>query len=210
MVIYHNCDTLTLGALIHCLSTEDYRPIIQKGKPAPSDLKVAWEILYSEYLALINNKNASYEIILSCEVQSLFCRYISCSRAVEILYLIPDDEITMNMLRSEGFKITYDPKNISSVKIVLGKCTPRLKRIAFEYEDKKAMLEKLQDNAVSETKTTRAIFTHTLAILARFQSCAVIHPKDITVAQYAAILNQYMEHCAAMEQNLNDGRRANK
>ncbi len=197
MVIYHNCDTLKLGALIHCICTGDYKPIIQAGKPTDLELITAWEVLYSEYLSLINHKEASYEIILTCEVQALFCRYISISRGIEHLYQIADPVI-IEMLEREGY-IVSDVSNRDAYFLSLKKCASRLKRLAYEYEDKKAMLSKLSESAKNETKTPKAIFTHTLAVLARFQHCAVIHPKDITVAQYAAILNQYMEHCAAME-----------
>jgi hypothetical protein len=178
---------------------EDITPLIISGKPPLEVLQQAWLKIYIEYIDYSQNADMAYAQRLQRDIVLLRARLLKVEYCVRYLALQHDDDLVAE-LRKLNFRFKFNPEikdqYLQDLKGVIQRCSSW----QLQLEMKEAELKAYQDKNKGE-KPDRIYFTKILARLAEFNHFR-IDPKITTVAEFAIMKNNYIEHCNEIKKQL--------
>ncbi len=205
--LHNNCSTLPLSNFIEIVLHGDLRWLVRGGNPSLNELSAAWDKILEEYVSLVKtNKSDSifelYKKIKYTEWQIVFVD--KCIYALKILY---DEEIA-DLLNQRGFGIVQHSedwqaylKSLYAIEMSAKILVVLLNQYNAEYK----LVDKEQgapDNASAEDQRFR--YEKELAMLSKYQGQRIIK-EIITVMEYAAIINNYLEEQKSNKKTIKDG-----
>jgi hypothetical protein len=195
---YHqSCETFLYWDMVKIMVDKDYTRLTISGAPTTSDLKLAFEVILQEYVALIHTEKSDsivscYLKMVSCETKMTFLEnaltYLkACEWDEEIaerIALFGYDYIQPLEDRNEYLKQIYIAQNEIKVLVIM-------------YNEYKAEYMSLVKVDGDTQERSLIDYEEELAILGRFQSDR-IDKKVTTVMEFVAILNNYIKYNNAL------------
>lgn len=205
--LHHSCSTLPLSLFIEIILEGDLRWLIISGNPSQEQLDSAWQNIVEEYTSLIKTEKSDsiFELFKKIKIAEWQLSFIEKSvLALKFQY----DEDIASWLGDQGFgqvekssdreiylKSLYRIETGARMLIVM------LNQYHAEYK----LLNEKSDQDIDEPANKRARYEKEIAMLSRFQGYRIIKEK-ITVLEYCAIINNYLEECRQSKKEAKDGR----
>ncbi len=193
MKIHTSCSTLLLSDYIACQVSGDLTRLIIEGMPTPEQLQQAWQQICQEFFDLSEDKQASFELTLLKDIETLNLKIIIIQQSVELLqgYEIPQ---LIEILRKMGFNFPFDSDNETKYLADLKRVLSRAKVFVLELNEKQSQLALISKSKESSQEVSIKYYDKILAILSQHMKYNIDETK-ITVGRYAAALNLYIAHC---------------
>ncbi len=184
--LYRTCDETPLSVFIKCVVDGDLSALIIEGSPAVEDLAEAWAMLYGEYLDLINSGEHKYVLSLQKEIAILDNEIQMIELCLYVLTIGYVEEID-EFLKTLDVYTDLDPLNPSYYQKIKA-ANDSLAQRRMELKIKTNEYQNYLKNNETRTEVTRRYFTKTLLDIAKHRGIATIKPANITVEEYAIML----------------------
>lgn len=194
--LHQSCSTLPLHNFWEILIDGDLRWLIINGNPSEDQMRNAWEGIGEEYMGLINNPKAQSIFLLSKKIEQAEWQKEFIEKSIKALKFQYDSDIA-DWVSELGYGIveystnreTY-LKSLISIELSAKTLIVLLNQYRAEYEFYK---EKAGETVSNQSPAERRFsYAKEIALLSRFQGQRLIKEK-ITVLEYCAIINNYLE-----------------
>lgn len=195
---YKDCFELPLFNWVKRIIDNDNKWLVKSGNPGALD--ELWLKMKGQYQDLLKDTDSSHIFDLTRDITTFSYKVFIIKSIINQLRLKRNEEL-INILKTEfGFRLKYD-----DLEKDLNRSLSIIKSTEVQIERKKA--EKKSMTNTAETKEwTEFDYIEQLSELSKFQGAGVIHIKQISVAEYVALLNRFKAYCAMMEEQLNPNR----
>jgi len=204
-VLLHQCDQLPLDKFITALITGDYSVLVVSGQFTKAQLQTAWDNIYYEYLQ-ISWRPAGTEYFIKLQSDEALLRDEVLTIELAIYYLSPALAPYANAyypriiegLKRYGYKITQpaDGNYTQQLKVLNNKLIPKRLRLKVLQQQ----IDDYYNKNIKAEKPSAENFYSVLRKLSRYMGYA-IRVTDITVAEYAGLLNDYMRELETQNAN---------
>lgn len=188
--LHKSIKTLTYESFIQIITGEDLGPLIISGEPPIDELVSAWDNISEEYGAAIKTHRSKSVF----EAYKKFVRLESQMKLIDasLFYLTHEyDEEIAQILADNGYYHVQPNDNreeylrqLKIVKTQAGTLVVMLNQAAANYK-------LLASDSELKAERDYQSFLDELAILSEHQGYA-LRPKEITVAEYCAVVNNFM------------------
>ena len=193
---------MTLDKFIICVCDENYHVLVKRNGVNESQIKQAWEKIYDEYLTIIKDREQSYIMNLSREINLLEFKVNIINYCVNILDIqnsLGDetDEEIVNVIRQfvPVFGEFNDTDRIEYVK-KLQQIINNSKRFIIELENKEIEFDKLMPKTKQSIK--REYFDRLISQVSKYVKYQ-ISKYTISVTEFANLVadlrtyNEYLQ-----------------
>lgn len=183
---FNSCSELPLYNFIKILTNKDYRNLIRFGYPSKTELSRAWELIFSEYNNISENKQSTYLLTLLREYYSIPNKLAIIQTIVDNLALRHDPDL-VSCLRALGFRHKYEPGDglLNDLKITVTQAKGLMLKYRALYDDLERLQQKSKDAEPND-------YDLILAQLSKWQGFR-IDTKKTTVSEFVAIVKLFKE-----------------
>ncbi len=203
--LHQSCSSLPLSNFLEILITGDLRWLIRDGVPTEAEISEAWTAILEEYGTHVRTEKSDSVFACWKRIKKLQADLQFIEKSVMVLKHQYDEEIA-EWLSSKGFGLVeystdrekylrslYAIETASKTLVVL------LNQTETEYQSMTA--GQADDTSTPEEKRMR--YEKEIAILGKFQGFRIVKEK-ITVLEYCAILNNYIEESNRLKKQMQD------
>lgn len=208
-VLHLNCSTLPLSNFIEILISGNLRWLIINGHPTQEELSQVWDDILQEYVSLVKTDKADTIFSLYKKIKITEWQLVFIEKSVMALKIQYDEEIAID-LSNLGFGevIKTEDKNIylSSLYSIETSAKMLIVLLNQYYAEYKSMNADTAAESVNMSDAERRfIYEKELSHLSKFQGFRIIKEK-ISVLEYCAIVNNYLEEIKIQRKGVKDGR----
>lgn len=208
-VLHLNCSTLPFSNFIEILINGNLRWLIINGHPTPDELSQAWDDILQEYVSLVKTDKADTIFSLYKKIKITEWQLIFIEKSVMALKMQYDEEMAID-LGNLGFGevIKSEDKNIYLGSLYAIETSAKMLIILLNqyHAEYKAMNADTTVEAGNMSDAERRfMYEKELSHLSKFQGFRIIKEK-ITVIEYCAIVNNYLEEIKRQKRGVKDGR----
>lgn len=194
---HRSCATLTYDRFVEILLNGNLRWLIIAGHPTEAELAQAWAEIISEYSDTLKTDKSESVFALYKKLVRTQWQLSFVDKAVMALKIRYDEDIAI-ALNQLGYNLV-EPKQSwdEYLKQLYGIQTEAKLLIVLlnQYQNEYNLLS---GNSGQATARGMVDFERELSVLSRFQGYR-IDKKGITVLEYCAIVNNYLEHCRHLQ-----------
>lgn len=208
---FRDIDELPLDRFISIICAPDEDPdqprdlslLIKTGEPAREDLESAWIAIFLQYVDASRDSKTRFKIALAREIAILEARLSQIESLLFLLQTLRVQE-AVDILRSKGNEdLVFPADNIDQYFEDLNLARNRSREIKIDLELK--IIERNEfnksENLEINKRADKASFLNILARIATFKKVAVIRTSEITVAEFCAMLAEYLDTNKAVSTN---------
>lgn len=206
--LHRECRTLPLNRFIEIMVTGDLRQLIISGTPTIMDLADAWSEIIEEYVSLVKTDKADsvFELFKKIKYTEWLIAFIDkCLLGLKLQY---DTDIA-EWISARGYG-TIQPstdrevylRSIYGIETGAKTLIVLLNQYTAEYKAVQTEKEELDDNQSEAEKRFR--YQKEIALLGKYQGQR-IRPEEITVFEYAAVINNYLQEQKIRKKEVKDG-----
>lgn len=214
--LYLTLDELPLDKFIVCVCDEDLTALVKDKKDIPNvtpeELITTWNDLFLDYVDLSKEAQTRYRITLKRDIALFTSRVQRIESALVILgtplFIKRLADIVQEI---KGFEdITLDPTDMDKYFSDLQLIRDRSREMKIDADLKKIELEELiKSEAMEEQKRADKLsFLNILARIATYRKVAVIRTSELTVAEFCAAFNEYLDYIEAVKVSLSKTKKA--
>jgi hypothetical protein len=224
--VYRSINELPLDRFIACLcgpvssldpgdeqpeENLDLSPLIKPGQEGvqipPDALIEAWGDIFLEYMDASRDDKARHKIQLASRIAQLDAQLQIIETSLVILQTLRVQELVEILQRKGNEDLLYPAEDLDQYFEDLNMTRHRTAEKKIDYKLLKIELEELEASETREEvgqRAERIHFTNVLARIATFKHVAVIRQSEITVAEFLAMFNEYLEYIqSTKDQNKN-------
>lgn len=188
---HHQCKTLCYRTFIDILLTKDYKLLIIGGEPPEVELLAAWKFIIDEYCSLIHTEKSDtifevYKKIIMCQWKLTFVE-----NACAFLKVFWDEEIA-NALVDAGFDYINSLEDREQYLRQIYMVESEAKTLIVLLNQYTAEYKQLCPEDEAEVDRDEMDYQKELAYLSKFMGKR-INPSKITVIEFCAIVNIYLD-----------------
>lgn len=195
---YHQtCNTLILSHFFEIMITGDLTWLIIKGNVLPSQLEEAWESIIEEYTSLIKTDKTDNIFLLYKKIKQTEFLMQFIEKTIDALKIQYDEEVA-SWLSERGFGVVeYSEdreiylKSLNAIRTGAKMLVVMLNQYNAEY--KNLNKDKVEVSVQQSESEKRFSYEKELSLLSRYQGQR-INKQTITVMEYAAIINNFIEY----------------
>lgn len=210
--VFRSIDTLPLDRFITCIcppedqeetpepTERDLSALIISGTPTTEELVIAWTIIFLQYVDASRDSNTRYRITMARDIERLRGKFTRIEALLFCLQTIRVQE-AVELLQGMGNEdLAFPGDDLPQYFADLNLARGRSREIRLDLE----LLEiELAEFVASEDMTPREranklSFLNILSRIATFKKVAVIRTSEITVAEFCAMFNEYLDHIKAV------------
>jgi len=200
--IIDNCSDLKLNIFVKILTDGEITKLIIEGEPPIEELEKAWNKIYSEYCNLTKSSNYTYVFKTNKEIGELKSKVLAVQLALQSLIYAETNE-AIEVLKKCGFR--FEPNNkekcIKSIHSRIKTDEVRLELKVKELEDY------MKKHKTESPKVKESDYTISLINISKYRGMnGILRASEITVQEYAIMLNEYNAYCDNLEKE-NHGRK---
>lgn len=189
--LYLSCDKLPLDIFLKCYVQKDLTALIIEGKATGDQLAQAWASIYYEYIDLSESTESKFVYSLQKEITLLSDEIRNVETCIfylssEMLPYHAQQEDLKKVLKGYNYKLSAEHTDQQLMGII-GRLAPKKTQLESRIKE----LENYTSSTSEETPTYKQ-FEKILLRLSKHQGYS-IRSKDITVTQYALLLNDYIK-----------------
>lgn len=203
--LHHSCSTLPYSHFIEIILHGNLRWLIISGHPSPAELQQAWENILQEYSELVRTDKSDNIFDLFKKISQTEDLIFFIDTAIGLLKTQYDAEIA-DALNEKGFGIV-EPSEDREVYLrslyAIEMSAKMLIVLLNQYRAEYALVSKPTDEQPADNSRFR--YEKEIAILSKFQGYRIIKEK-ITVLEYCAVINNYLDYVKTQKKEVPDGR----
>lgn len=190
--------SLPLSVFIRCIVHSDLSGLALKGDPTPEATAIAWANIYSQYVDANHENESCYILQLQADI-TLLTSHVS--EVETCLYFLIDTfhEGLCDILLANGYQPPTEAGDAATLERIYNQLSMRKMSLAVKKSEYDSYVE-----AHKADEITTKYFTTTLLRLAKYQGVAIIRSREITVAEFVALLQDYLTSLKQSEDNDGD------
>lgn len=197
LILYRSIDTLPLDRFITCVCDQDLSVLVISGTPTPNELLSAWNDIYDEYVAAVNDKEQQHILRLTKEINCLEFDFKLIGLCVTRLEIEHSDEVLGILKKLIPTNLKFNPADLEQYKKDLSLVISKSKRMIIEIENKRGELGKLAPEKGS--RVTRSEFDKVIVRASKFMAYKV-DKKTTTVSEFVRIVDEMRKEADSIEQ----------
>lgn len=162
-----------------------------------------WSQLFMDYLDLNKHNKARYRFSVERDIAILSARLQQIETCIGVLRTFYHYELAdhLRQMDEEFASFEFNPADQNEYQSDLNAVWDRSREIRIDKELKEMELEEIKesDRLAPLKKATHQSFVNILARIATFRKVAVIRTSELTVAEFVAAFNEYLDACKALE-----------
>lgn len=195
---YSKCEDCPLNVFIECLVEGNLKSLIISGEPTSEELAIAWAEIYSEYCDLNADNEQMYILTLQKEIILLNHEITEVETVIYFLspVMLPYSKDKKSELLSIIQKYDYDFKLDESaldyteqLEVIVNSLAPKKLQLLMKTRELDTYVAEKQNDSIDKN-----YFKKWLRILATFQKCVIIRPKDITVEDFVLMIKEFYDY----------------
>ncbi len=201
--LHQSCSTLPLSNFLEIIITGELRWLIRDGSPSDAELAEAWTAILEEYGTHVKTEKSDSVFACWKRIKKLQADIQFIEKSVMVLKHQYDEEIA-EWLSSKGFgQVEYSTDREKYLRSLYGIETGSKTLIVLlnqtEAEYQTLTAGQAEDTSTPEEKRMR--YEKEIALLGKFQGFRIVKEK-ITVLEYCAILNNYIEESNRLKKQM--------
>jgi len=185
--LFRRCSETPLDIFIDCFVNKNLMRLVKFGKASAKQINEAWEDLFTDYCELLRLPQYTRMVSLTKEIGSLQSKMLCinlCIRVLSLRYSYKCVQVLKRFGYNYKFSIT-DPEGYrKDLETVIKKSKSSELALDRALNEYKALFQKSSNEAPSQD-----VFQNNLIELSKFMGFR-INPKEITVAEYVAIIKR--------------------
>lgn len=160
-----------------------------------------WEEIFLDYLDMCKDDRIRFKVSLEKEIAILGARLQQIETCLFTLTTIYVKDL-VDHLHGMGYTdFKLDPTDLRQYEEDLNGVKDRSREMKIDRDLKVIELEELIESAKKEgsRKADRISFTNILSRVATYKGVAVIRSSEITVSEFVAMFNEYLDHIKALK-----------
>lgn len=191
--------SLPLNIFIRCIVHSDLSGLVIQGNPKPEEVAVAWAGIYSQYIDANHENESCYILQLQADI-ALLTSHVS--EVETCLYFLIDTfhEGLCDILKGNGYQPPTEAGDVATLERIYNQLSMRKMSLAVKTAEYNSYME-----AHKADEITEKYFTTTLLRLAKYQGVAIIRSREVTVAEFVALLQDYLQSIKSEDSDGNEG-----